>query len=108
MNTIIEKIRAEIERRTNGEQGYNSEDSEFGYKSCARELLAKLSDLEKEEKPSEELEKFTEKMDAWKARFSRPDDIPVKATMAFTARMFYMYPKVAREWYESLPKATQD
>ena len=56
MNTIIEKIRAEIERRANGEQVYNSEDAEFGYKSCARELLSILSDLEKEEKPSEGLE----------------------------------------------------
>ena len=55
-----------------------------------------------------DLEKFTEKMDDWKARFSRPDDIPIKATMAFTARMFYMYPNVAREWYDSLPKVTQD
>ena len=53
---IIEKIRAEVERRANGEQVYNSEDAEFGYKSCARELLSILSDLEKEEKPSEGLE----------------------------------------------------
>lgn len=55
-----------------------------------------------------DLEKFTEKMDAWKARYNYPDNIPIKATMAFTARMFYMYPNVAREWYESLPKVTQD
>lgn len=49
-----------------------------------------------------------EKMDSWKARFSRPDDIPIKATMAFTARMFYMYPDIAREWYVGLPKAILD
>lgn len=54
------------------------------------------------------LEEFTEKMDAWKARFNRSDDIPIKATMAFTARMFYQYPDVARQWYEQLPKATMD
>ena len=54
------------------------------------------------------LEEFTEKMNAWKARFNRPDDIPIKATMAFTARMFYMYSNVARQWYEQLPKATMD
>jgi hypothetical protein len=55
-----------------------------------------------------ELEKFTEKMDAWKARYNYPDNIIVKGAMAFTARMFYMYPKVAREWYDSLPKVTMD
>lgn len=58
--------------------------------------------------PEMDLEKFTEKMDAWKARYNHSDNIPIKATMAFTARMFYMYPEVAREWYESLPKATMD
>jgi hypothetical protein len=55
-----------------------------------------------------DLEKFTEKMDAWKARYNYPDSIPIKATMAFTARMFYMYPNAAREWYDSLPKVTLD
>lgn len=54
------------------------------------------------------LEEFTEKMEDWKARFSYPDNIPIKATMAFTARMFYMYPDVAKQWYDSLPKVTQD
>lgn len=54
------------------------------------------------------LEEFTEKMDDWKARFNHPDDIPIKATMTFTARMFYMYSNVARQWYEQLPKATMD
>lgn len=54
------------------------------------------------------LEKFTEKMEDWKARFSYSDSIPVKATMAFIARMFYMYPDIAKEWYDSLPKVTQD
>ena len=55
-----------------------------------------------------DLDEFTEKIEDWKARFSYPDSIPVKATMAFTARMFYMYPDVARQWYDSLPKVTQD
>lgn len=61
-----------------------------------------------QEQQEVDLEKFTEKMDAWKARYNHPDNIPIKATMAFTARMFYMYPNVAREWYDSLPKVTQD
>lgn len=74
--------------------------------SEANYILGILNSLQQEQEV--DLEKFTEKMDTWKARFNRPDDIPVKATMAFTARMFYLYPKVAREWYDSLPKATQD
>ena len=57
---------------------------------------------------SVDLDEFIEKIEDWKARFSYPDSIPVKATMAFTARMFYMYPDIAREWYGNLPKATQD
>ena len=61
-----------------------------------------------QEKPEMDLEKFTEKMDDWKARYNHPDNIPIKATMAFTARMFYQYPNVARLWYEQLPKATMD
>jgi len=61
-----------------------------------------------QEQPEVDLEKFTEKMDAWKARYNNPDSIPIKATMAFTARMFYMYPNAAREWYDSLPKVTLD
>ena len=64
---------------------------------------------EKEQEQNEvDLEKFTEKMDAWKARYNYPDNILVKGAMAFTARMFYMYPNVAREWYDSLPKVTLD
>jgi len=61
-----------------------------------------------QEQPEVDLEKFTEKMDAWKARYNYPDNIPIKAAMAFTARMFYQYPNVARQWYDSLPKATMD
>ena len=74
----------------------------------ALDLAEQVIDSLQQEQQEVDLEKFTEKMDAWKARYSRPDDIPIKATMAFTARMFYMYPKVAREWYDSLPKVTQD
>lgn len=55
-----------------------------------------------------DLKKFTEKMDAWKEKYNYPDNISIKATMAFTARMFYQYPNVARKWYEQLPKAVMD
>lgn len=60
------------------------------------------------EQPEVDLEKFTQKMNDWKARYNHPDNIPIKATMAFTAKMFYQYPNIAREWYDSLPKATMD
>jgi len=61
-----------------------------------------------QEQPEVDLEKFTQNMNDWKARYNHPDNIPIKATMAFTARMFYQYPNVARQWYDSLPKATMD
>lgn len=66
-----------------------------------------LDSLQQEQKEVD-LEKFTEKMDAWKARYNYPDNIIVKGAMAFTARMFYMYPNIAREWYDSLPEVTMD
>lgn len=67
-----------------------------------------IIDSLQQEQQEVNLEEFTEKMNAWKARFNSPDDIPIKATMAFTARMFYQYPNVARQWYDGLPKVTQD
>lgn len=70
-------------------------------------VLTKIDSLQQETSEIS-LEKFTEKMDDWKARYNHPDNISIKATMAFTARMFYMYPDIAREWYGSLPKVTQD
>ena len=60
------------------------------------------------EQPEVDLEEFTQKMNDWKARYNYPDNIPIKAIMAFTARMFYMYPNVARKWYDSLPKVIMD
>jgi len=70
--------------------------------------ILKIVDSLQQEQTEVDLEKFTEKMNDWKARYNHPDNIPIKATMAFTARMFYMYPKVARKWYDSLPKVTLD
>ena len=73
-----------------------------------REIILALIDSLQQETSEISLEKFTEKIEDWKARYNHPDNIPIKATMAFTARMFYMYPDVARQWYDNLPKATQD
>ena len=73
----------------------------------ANETLSVIDALTPEYK-NINLDEFTEKMNAWKARYNYPDNILIKGTMAFTARMFYMYPDVAREWYDGLPKVTQD
>lgn len=43
---LLNKIKQEIERRSYGEQGFNSEDAEYGYRSCARDLLSFLDTLE--------------------------------------------------------------
>ena len=73
----------------------------------ANETLSVIDALTPEYK-SLDLDDFTEKMNAWKARYNYPDNISIKATMAFTARMFYQYPNIARMWYDNLPKATMD
>lgn len=44
----IARVRQEIERRSHGEQGFNSEDAEYGYRSCARDLLSFLDTLSEE------------------------------------------------------------
>lgn len=54
------------------------------------------------------LEKFTEKIKTFQERYEHSVVIPIKGAMAFMARMFYQYPNIAREWYESLTKATMD
>lgn len=71
------------------------------------DVVAIIDSLQQEQ-PEVDLERFTEKMDAWKARYNYPDNIPIKATMAFTARMCTTYPELAKVWYDSLPKVTQD
>ena len=55
-----------------------------------------------------DLEKFTEKINTFQARYKHPEIVSIKGAMAFMARMFYQYPNVARQWYEQLPKATMD
>ena len=56
-------------------------------------------------------EEFTAQMERYKARYTDEDlalRISVKGAIAFTARMCTMYPDLAKEWYDSLPKATMD
>lgn len=112
MNNIKEQIRAEVERQKEYSRKMsvkaNTNRMKY-YFDGADEMcnqLLNFIDSQPGEQQEISLERFTEKMDDWKARFNRSDDIPVKGTMAFTARMFYMYPNVARLWYYSLPKAT--
>lgn len=95
-----DKLKYEIKRRKLSNYYTDTDDYEA-------ELFEIIDDFQ-QEYPEISLEKFTQKMDDWKARYNYPDNIPIKGTMAFTARMFYMYPEVAREWYDSLPKVTLD
>ena len=104
-----DKLIANLERRkqihkSNVENGFPDDANKITEDD---NILSFITSLQQEQQEVN-LEKFTEKMDAWKARYNYPDNISIKGTMAFTARMFYMYPKVAREWYDSLPKVTLD
>lgn len=105
----IDKIRQEIENSIKAFEfnGGIYDSFEAGELSAYKEILDFIDSLQQEH-PEVDLEKFTQKMNDWKARYNHPDNIPIKATMAFTARMFYQYPNVARQWYDSLPKATMD
>lgn len=109
-----EDLQVIIEKRINNIESCPFIEAEFGAEMRREGKILAYNDIltlidSLQQKTSEiSLKKFTEKMEDWKARFNRPDDIPIKATMAFTGRMFYMYPDVAREWYDNLSKATQD
>lgn len=43
---LIDEIRAELKKKTHGEQGYSSGDAECGYRDCARDILSFLDTLE--------------------------------------------------------------
>lgn len=42
-------LRKEIEKKSHEEQGFSSGDSEYGYHSCARDLLAFINSLQQEQ-----------------------------------------------------------
>lgn len=69
--------------------------------------LLNMSSLQQEQ-PEVDLEKFTEKIKTFQERYKYPEIVSIKGAMAFMARMFYQYPNVARQWYDSFPKATMD
>jgi len=57
---LIDKIKAEVEKKTHGEQGYSSGDAECGYRDCAREILSFINTLEvKEVDLEKELDRYT-------------------------------------------------
>ena len=95
-----EKLKAEIERRRLSNRYIDTE----GYENELRDLIDSLQ----QEQPEVDLEKFTEKIKTFQRRYKYPEIVSIKGAMAFMARMFYQYPNVARQWYDSLPKATMD
>ena len=97
---LIDKdtLLAEIERLYDEKGTFYAADVLYNLKEWLDTLEVKEVDLEK----------FTEKINTFQARYKHPEIISIKGAMAFMARMFYQYPNVAREWYESLPKATMD
>lgn len=82
-------------------------ESDDYYEYAKSEIIDIIESLQQEQ-PEVDLEKFTEKVKTFQARYKHPESISVKGAMAFMARMFYQYPNVARLWYEQLPKATMD
>lgn len=70
--------------------------------------ISEMVDSINGKQPEVDLEKFTEKVNTFKARYKHPEIVSIKGAMAFMARLFYQYPNVARQWYEQLPKATMD
>ena len=82
-------------------------DCSFSLKMERLDTLALIDELQQDQ-PEVDLEKFTEKIKTFQGRYKHPESISIKGAMAFMARMFYQYPNIARQWYESLPKATMD
>lgn len=84
---LIDKIKAEVEKKTYMEQGFRDEDSEYGYRSCARDILSFLDTLKVEElwKPADgddlpEIDRVVIALipayDGWKVVFAhRPDPV---------------------------------
>lgn len=74
---LIDKIKAEVEKKTNGEQGYSSGDAECGYQDCAKDILSFLDTLEVKEV---DLEKELETLDSL---FYDLDGVAVKGATSY-------------------------
>ena len=53
-------------------------------------------------------EEFVKRMNDYKSLYDFPESFMIRGAMGFTARMCLAYPELAKVWYDSLPKATQD
>ena len=110
MSNLIDKdtLVAEI-KRIKDEIGIGLNAYDMGEENGKAEMCDMfLSFIDTLEVKEVDLKKFTEKINTFQARYKHPEITSIKGAMAFMARMFYQYPNVAREWYESLPKATMD
>lgn len=68
---LIDKIKAEVEKKTHGEQGYSSGDAECGYRDCARDIPSFLDTLE----AKEDLETFDKRVtEMWGRCAANPND----------------------------------
>ena len=68
---LIDEIRAELKKKTHGEQGYSSGDAECGYRDCARDILSFLNTLE----AKEDLETFDKRVtEIWGRCAANPND----------------------------------
>lgn len=72
------------------------------------EPVIRIIDSLQQEHSEIDLKRFTEKIKTFQGRYKHPESIAIKGAIAFMARMFYQYPNSARQWYDSLPKATMD
>ena len=87
-----DRLRAEIEKQSQGEQGFRSEDAEYGYRSCARYLLDFIDSLQ-QELPEVDLEK---EIDAfWNPRFNFGWDEYSALSMNHSG-----FASIARHFYE--------
>ncbi|MBQ6958160.1 MAG: hypothetical protein IJP77_06345 [Bacteroidales bacterium] len=60
-----ELLREEIEKKSHEEQGFRSEDSEYGYRSCARDLLAFIDSLQQDKETLELCSKIWWEEQGW-------------------------------------------
>ena len=114
-----EKLLAEIARRKKQDVTFRERSILIDMENAIESLQQEQPELpekyqtsdwlfEELKQQDEDLEKFTEKIKTFQARYKHPEIVSIKGAMAFMARMFYQYPNAARLWYEQLPKATMD
>lgn len=106
----LQQEQAEVEFEDKFANFLERKDAELGANSWSEEDLRELAEYFyfNNKQPEVDLEKFTDKIKTFQGRYKHPEILSIKGAMAFMARMFYQYPNTARQWYDSLPKATMD